>query len=91
MSKTGTLLQVTSDQDGATPRLVTETEPLPVGLIQDGEDVSDGNELNVISSQGERVQTDELTLAVVKLEKQQKLTNLYLSLILGEELSIEDI
>ena len=32
-SKTGTLLQVTADQEGATPRLVTETEPLPIAVF----------------------------------------------------------
>jgi len=33
MSKNGTLISVASDQAGATPRIVTETEPFPVGLF----------------------------------------------------------
>lgn len=36
MSKTGTFIQVPSSQEGATPRLVTETEPFPIALF-DGE------------------------------------------------------
>ena len=35
MSTTGTFLSVAGNQDGASPRLVTETEPLPVALCDD--------------------------------------------------------
>lgn len=33
MSKTGTFIQVPSSQEGASPRLVTETEPFPIALF----------------------------------------------------------
>ena len=49
MSKNGILISVASDQDGATPRIVTETEPFPVGVFDaDGNPVGSlGGALNV--------------------------------------------
>lgn len=42
MSKQGILISVADDQDGKDPRIVTETEPFPVALLDlDGENVAE--------------------------------------------------
>ena len=51
MSKQGSLISVADNQEGATPRLVTETEPFPVSVLDAPDRV---NEL-LISSKANRL------------------------------------
>lgn len=85
MAKNGTLLSVASSQEGAAPRIVTETEPLPIALF-DGEgnpisslkgaiDVHDADVHNSIVNKYVHQHTaTQTTFAVASVENDYQIT-----------------
>ena len=87
MAKQGILLTVAGDQEGATPRIVTEAEGLPVNILNASKDAPLNVKTTEEQAYGFARQEELLTSVLLEL----KILNVYMSLSQDVELTEDDV